>query len=101
MEEENNEQRSKIQKYMANLSPSLDHLLDALMRGVDESEGGDVGAAVFEVLEVHQVQVQVGDQVVVVGCHHTHSLGNAINTCRAPRDSNIYHVCIFLLTHAN
>ena len=67
---------------MTNLSPSLDNLLDILQRGVDEAEGGDVGAAVLEVLEVDQVQVQVGDQVVVVGRHHTHGLSNGINSCR-------------------
>ena len=42
---------------------------------VHEPEGGDVGAAVLELLHVHQVEVQAGDQEVVVGGHHAHVLG--------------------------
>ena len=42
---------------------------------VHEPEGGDVGAPIVELLHVHQVEVQAGDQQVVVGGHHAHRLG--------------------------
>ena len=41
---------------------------------VNEAEGRDVRPPVLEVVQVHQVEVQAGDQVVVVGGHHAHSL---------------------------
>ena len=54
--------------------PGLDHTDDLRAGGVDQAEGGDVRPAVLEVLHVDQVQVEVGDQVVVVGGHHSHRL---------------------------
>ena len=54
--------------------PGVDHTHDLRTGGVDQAEGGDVRPAVLEVLQVDQVQVEVGDQVVVVGGHHSHRL---------------------------
>ena len=36
---------------------------------IDQPEGGDVGAAVLEVFQFHQVKIQARDDVVMVGCH--------------------------------
>ena len=44
------------------------------MGRVNEAEGSDVGPPVLEVFQVDQVEVEAGDQVVVVGGHHTHGL---------------------------
>ena len=44
------------------------------MGRVDETEGGDVGSPVLEVVQVDQVEIEVGDEVVVVGGHHPHRL---------------------------
>ena len=54
------------------------HLLTNLDRGpvrVDEPERRDVCAAILELLHVDQVEVEAGDQEVVVGRHHAHRLG--------------------------
>ena len=42
---------------------------------VHQSEGRDVGAAVLELLEVGEVEVEVGDQIIMVGGHHADRLG--------------------------
>ena len=53
----------------------IENALNHLRMGrVDETEGGDVGSPVLEVVQVEQVEIQAGDQVVVVGGHHAHSL---------------------------
>ena len=49
--------------------------LNSGFEGIHQTEGGDVGPAVLELLQVGQVKVEVGDEVVVVGGHHAHSLG--------------------------
>ena len=48
--------------------------LNSGFEGIHQAEGGDVGPAVLELLQVGQVKVEVGDEVVVVGGHHAHSL---------------------------
>ena len=49
--------------------------LDAAPPRVDEAEGGDVGAAVLEVLQLDEVQVQGGHEVGVVRRHDAHLEG--------------------------
>ena len=44
--------------------------LDAALSRVDEPEGGDVGAAVLEVLQLDEVQVQRRQEVRVVRSHY-------------------------------
>ena len=56
------------------LPPSSHHAHHLRMSRVDEPEGRDVGPPVLEVLQIDQVEVEAGDQVVVVGSHHPHSL---------------------------
>ena len=56
------------------LPPGPHHAHDLGVGGVDQAEGGDVRPAVLEVLQVDQVQVQAGDQVVVARRHHSHRL---------------------------
>ena len=46
--------------------------LDAALPRVDEPEGGDVGAAVLEVLQLDEVEVQRGQEVGVVRRHDAH-----------------------------
>ena len=46
--------------------------LDAALPRVDESEGGDVGAAVLEVLQLDEVQVQRRHEERVVRRHYAH-----------------------------
>ena len=45
--------------------------LDAVLPRVDEPEGGDVGAAVLEVLQLDEVQVQRGHEEGVVRRHYS------------------------------
>ena len=58
---------------MSELSPirsSLHDLPDFLAFRVEQAEGGDVGAAVLEVVEVDHVEIEARDEIVVVGRHH-------------------------------
>ena len=56
------------------LPPSPHHAHHLGVGRVNEAEGRDVRPPVLEVLQVDQVEVKAGDQVVVVGRHHPHCL---------------------------
>ena len=49
---------------------SLHDLPDFFTFGVEQTEGGDVGAAIFEVVQVDHMKVEASDEVVVVRGHH-------------------------------
>ena len=53
--------------------------LNPRSEGIHQTEGRDVGPAVLELLQVGEVKVEVGDEVVVVGGHHAHRLGLSQN----------------------
>ena len=61
-------------KPLISVPPRLDHTHHLGLGRVNEPEGRDVRPSVLEVLQVNQVEVEVGDEVVVVGGHHPHRL---------------------------
>ena len=42
------------------------HHLDIFIVWIHEAEGGDIGAGVFKLLEVHQMQILVSVRVVII-----------------------------------
>ena len=56
------------------LPPGPHHAHHLGVGRVHQAEGRDVRPPVLEVLQVDQVEVEAGDQVVVVGSHHAHRL---------------------------
>ena len=54
--------------------PRLNHAHHLRLGRVNEPEGCDIRPPILEVIQVDQVEVEVGDEVVVVGSHHAHRL---------------------------